>query len=186
METIIDVESTTPAILPLIKRKKIIEQHLDTSPPLDLRVRRKPRSPSPEVTYYHQPVKREPQVPEAPSSTMCFSTSPESRADSESSETSISSDPMREFVNPFSFPPLTAPKITRPFKAYPKVPLTMAMGVATAEAIMGKDSAEAYTQFRERLLSQVSFFVFFYVIATRHLYCSAIYTKLSNIVVFKL
>lgn len=46
-------------------------------------------------------------------------------------------------------------KLPRPFKAYPKDPLTVAVSVATAETILGQDSSEAYAEFRKRMLSQV-------------------------------
>ncbi|GJQ77469.1 putative basic region leucin zipper [Trypoxylus dichotomus] len=46
-------------------------------------------------------------------------------------------------------------KLPRPFKAYPKDPLSVAVSVATAETIIGQDSSEAYAEFRKRMLSQV-------------------------------
>lgn len=45
-------------------------------------------------------------------------------------------------------------KPTRPFKAYPKDPLSLPV-VSTAEAILGHASNEAYAEFRRRMLSQV-------------------------------
>ncbi|KAJ1523052.1 hypothetical protein ONE63_002180 [Megalurothrips usitatus] len=53
-------------------------------------------------------------------------------------------------------------KPTRPFKAYPKDPLSLAAGVAVnagtlgaAEAALGRASNEAYAEFRRRMLAQV-------------------------------
>lgn len=156
METILDVHATTPAIALLNKPQGRISEPLDCSPPpLDLScTRRKRRSPSPEGASYHTISKREQQVPEAPTSTMYFH-SPESRAESESSETSVSSDPMREYP-PYSFNGITGPKMVRPFKAYQKGPLPIALGVASPEDILTKDSSEAYAEYRSRFLSQVS------------------------------
>lgn len=151
METVVDLPQ---GIALLNKRQGGMAEPLDCSTPaLDLCVRRRPRSPTPEGAFYHQTTTSAPQVQETPSSTMYFS-SPGSHADSESSETSISSDPMRDFT-PYTFTGVNRPKVTRPFKAYPKDPLSLAVGVATAEAILGKDSAEAYAEFRKRMLSQV-------------------------------
>ncbi|KAK9727407.1 Basic region leucine zipper [Popillia japonica] len=45
-------------------------------------------------------------------------------------------------------------KLPRPFKAYPKDPLSVAVSVATADTILGQDSGEAYAEFRKRMLSQ--------------------------------
>ncbi|RZF48537.1 hypothetical protein LSTR_LSTR015031 [Laodelphax striatellus] len=64
-----------------------------------------------------------------------------------------------------SFPTIMAPgliapvvnrsgKPTRPFKAYPKDPLTLP-ALSTAEAILGHASNEAYAEFRRRLLPQL-------------------------------
>ncbi|KAJ8969873.1 hypothetical protein NQ317_011864 [Molorchus minor] len=45
-------------------------------------------------------------------------------------------------------------KATRPFKAYPKDPLSVALVGTTVEAL-GKDSVHAYTEFRDKVLSAV-------------------------------
>ncbi|KAG8227880.1 hypothetical protein J437_LFUL007190 [Ladona fulva] len=47
-------------------------------------------------------------------------------------------------------------KATRPFKAYPKDPLTLTVGVSTAESLLGQASNEAYVEFRKRMLQQVA------------------------------
>lgn len=50
-------------------------------------------------------------------------------------------------------------KATRPFKAYPKDPFFLALGACTADAVLGKESAEAYAEFRQKMLCQVRFFI---------------------------
>ncbi|XP_057650948.1 thyrotroph embryonic factor-like [Diorhabda carinulata] len=47
----------------------------------------------------------------------------------------------------------TKMKCSRPFKAYPKDPLCMPIISATS-TILGKDSSEAYVQFREKILAR--------------------------------
>ncbi|XP_046409198.1 protein giant [Ischnura elegans] len=47
-------------------------------------------------------------------------------------------------------------KVTRPFKAYPKDPLTLTVGVSTAESLLGQASNEAYVEFRKQMLQQVA------------------------------
>ncbi|XP_018329866.1 cell death specification protein 2-like [Agrilus planipennis] len=141
-----------------------------STPALDLCVRRR-RSPSP-IPEGAVTVKTENHhYAEAPSSTVSYG-SPNSRASSDVSDLSISSDPLRDLphypvmthlpiISPLPSTPLnnsnghSKPKITRPFKAYPKDPLTLAVGVATTETILGKDSAEAYAEFRQKMLAQV-------------------------------
>lgn len=46
------------------------------------------------------------------------------------------------------------PKLTRPFKAFPKDPLSLTMGI-TAEPFLVNDSTIAYTEFRKKMLCQV-------------------------------
>nr|CAI5861426.1 unnamed protein product [Callosobruchus analis] len=46
-------------------------------------------------------------------------------------------------------------KCNRPFKAFPKDPLSITLMGAFPPTIMGKDSAEAYAEFRQKMLSQV-------------------------------
>jgi bZIP factor len=46
--------------------------------------------------------------------------------------------------------------MTRPFKAYPKDPLTLTVGVSTAESLLGQASNEAYVEFRKQMLRQVA------------------------------
>lgn len=111
---------------------------------LDLCVKRMRRTPSPEGARYHQVPRSE---PEMPSSTVPFPR-PLSQTGSDTSESS-DSHLYHSACNGMKI------KATRPFKAYPKDPLSLAAGVATAEAILGRDSAEAYAEFRKRMLSQV-------------------------------
>ncbi|XP_071455144.1 protein giant [Hetaerina americana] len=47
-------------------------------------------------------------------------------------------------------------KVTRPFKAYPKDPLTLTVGVSTTESLLGQASNEAYVEFRKQMLRQVA------------------------------
>lgn len=53
-------------------------------------------------------------------------------------------------------------KPTRPFKAYPKDPFFLALGASTADALLGQESAEAYADFRQKMLSQVSYNFFLF------------------------
>ncbi|KAF5271901.1 hypothetical protein FQR65_LT05048 [Abscondita terminalis] len=111
---------------------------------LDLCIRHKPsRSPSPSKTLPTNPL----MYTETPSSTVVIS-SPYS----ETSEISTSSDLYRDIQikNPVQ---VMSPRVRvpRPFKAYPKDPLTM----AAAECVLGKESTEAYNEFRKRMLAQV-------------------------------
>ncbi|XP_023026069.1 giant isoform X1 [Leptinotarsa decemlineata] len=46
-------------------------------------------------------------------------------------------------------------KCSRPFKTYPNNPMAVAMASPGLENILGKESAEAYAEFRSRMLSQV-------------------------------
>lgn len=118
----------------------LLPQPMDyCSPVLDLCVRRRPRTPSPEGAHYPQVLKRDHPCPELPSSTILSSPG------SDTSETDST----------HSQNPSARPKATRPFKAYPKDPLSLAAGAATAEAVLGGDSTEAYAEFRRRMLSQV-------------------------------
>lgn len=63
-------------------------------------------------------------------------------------------------------PPLASPppqpasrpaKPTRPFKAYPKDPLSLSLGVTgNADVLLGHDPNQAYAEFRRRMLEQVT------------------------------
>lgn len=46
-------------------------------------------------------------------------------------------------------------KTNRPFKAYPKDPLSIAFISTVNEHLLGKESSEAYNEFREKMLAQV-------------------------------
>lgn len=109
------------------------------APVLDLCIRRRPRTPSPEGAHYHPVLKREHLDPELPSSTILSSPG----SDTSETDSIHSQNPSAKF------------KSTRPFKAYPKDPLSLTVGVATTEAVLGNDSTEAYEEFRKRMLSQV-------------------------------
>lgn len=126
-----------------------LTEPLDCSTPaLDLCIRKQPqRTPSPEGACYphhqndHQ--KHSYPAPETPSSTIMLS--PGSDASSVASLRSESSLPAAYLKV----------KATRPFKAYPKDPLSLAVGVAAAETILDRDYAEAYAEFRKRMLASV-------------------------------
>lgn len=55
--------------------------------------------------------------------------------------------------------PMTTPgrdgKVPRPFKAYPKDPLSLAAGFTNIDAILDTQSAEKYSAFRKRMLEQI-------------------------------
>ncbi|XP_023313099.1 protein giant-like [Anoplophora glabripennis] len=99
-------------------------------PVLDLCTRKRPLTPE----YYIDP-KRIKTPPCAVSPQSVFSDS------SEVSSTDINSN-------------CTKLKSVRPFKAYPKDPLSMAL-IGTTTDILNKDSSEAYIEFRNRMMSQV-------------------------------
>lgn len=128
--TTIQLAATPPLYYP--RRPGGMAEPLDCSTPaLDLCVRKRPRTPSPEGANYQVHVH---QKSEIPSSTIMLS--PGSEA---SSDNSLTSDPATYLKI----------KATRPFKAYPKDPLSLA-----AETILGRDSsAEAYAEFRKRMLA---------------------------------
>ncbi|XP_031339564.1 thyrotroph embryonic factor-like [Photinus pyralis] len=81
---------------------------------------------------------------EMPSSTVGVSS-----PGSETSDISTSSDLYRDVHPSPSYMPKV--KIPRPFKAYPKNPLSL----TAAECVLNKTSTEAYEEFRKRMLSQV-------------------------------
>ncbi|KAK4887179.1 hypothetical protein RN001_003450 [Aquatica leii] len=115
---------------------------------LDLCTRRQPRSPSPEndskdtTTTKHTLL-----YTETPTSTVGISS-----PGSETSDISTSSDLYRD-IQVKTLQPILSPKVKvpRPFKAYPKDPLSL----AAAECVLGRESTEAYTEFRKRMLAQV-------------------------------
>ncbi|KAK5643777.1 hypothetical protein RI129_007622 [Pyrocoelia pectoralis] len=81
---------------------------------------------------------------EMPSSTVGVSS-----PGSEISDISTSSDLYRDMHPTQSF--ISKVKVPRPFKAYPKNPLSL----SAAECVLGKTSTEAYEEFRKRMLAQV-------------------------------
>ncbi|KAL3267497.1 hypothetical protein HHI36_011620 [Cryptolaemus montrouzieri] len=83
--------------------------------------------------------------------------SPRSNSSGESSE--LSSTTCDNLVGFTKFAPL-APrtKATRPFKAYPKDPMSLAIGASAVDIVMGNlgsDSADSYAEFRAKMLEQV-------------------------------
>ncbi|RZC34807.1 bZIP 2 domain containing protein [Asbolus verrucosus] len=95
---------------------------------LDLCIRKRPPSPD-----YYSPAKR----PTVYVDSATCQYSPVSNSDSENSEIS------------------TKTKVCRPFKAYIKDPLTLAQGLVSSEMLLKKDPSEAFTEFRNKIMSQV-------------------------------
>lgn len=121
---------------------------IDCSPMvLDLS-RKRPASPD---THSFQTMKFFSSGIEPPTSSIC-STSPVSMNGSESSDNSLHSEPIMEM---HGFPLTPRAKATRPFKAYPKVPLPLPLRINDTESLLDKDSSEAYHEFRDRMLSKV-------------------------------
>lgn len=121
--------SSVTTFLPLIL--PVPPNHESHDPPvLDLCTRKRPLTPA----YLIDP-KRIETPPCAVSPQSEFSDS------SEVSSTDINSN-------------CTRPKTMRPFKAYPKDPLSIALIGSTTD-ILNKDSSEAYIEFRNRMMSQV-------------------------------
>ncbi|KAF2904551.1 hypothetical protein ILUMI_01624 [Ignelater luminosus] len=130
-----------------------------SSPILDLCIRKRSRSRSPspptsqlETNNNTSPVHSSIH-PELASSTSCGISS--SSPDSENSVMSASPNPYYDHY-PQSIVPTTTSnrlKAPRPFKAYPKDPLSLASGVNTA--VFGENSVQAYVQFRHSLLARV-------------------------------
>lgn len=131
-----------------------------TPPALNLCVRREQsRSPCPEGANQGR-------TPASPDTNMPSDIRPSSidipkslyfrpESDSSDEKSSISSE-----VNEFSPYPLvpgiaSRAKTARPFKAYPKDPFFLALGASTADAILGEESAQAYADFRKKMLLQV-------------------------------
>lgn len=136
----------------MVQEGAYIKSIPEWSPPvLDLCIKRNRKTPSPERNKCSV-IRRNSTCIEKPSSTVGIA-SPASLAESETSEISTSSDGLLGDVSSrFDHTTVTAKvKIPRPFKAYPKNPLYL----AAPECILNKESAEAYTEFRQRMLSQV-------------------------------
>ncbi|GJQ77473.1 putative basic region leucin zipper [Trypoxylus dichotomus] len=133
-----------------IMRHGGLAEPLDCSTPaLDLCIRRR-RSPSPEEARMKN--RTESLCLEPSSSSICFS-SPGSQADSEYSDTPFNTDLPYSFSTTQMVP---KSKLPRPFKAYPKDPLNIAIGVVSTETLLlGQNSADAYNEFRRKMLSQV-------------------------------
>lgn len=111
-------------------------------PILDLSIRR----PSGRIT----PPKHE----DLASSTSASICSPGSQSCSDASETSTSSDPYFEYNN--NQPNFVGKmKIPRPFKAYPKNPLSLSATVAATQCIFGGDYSDSYNRFRSNMLAQM-------------------------------
>lgn len=123
------VTTFLPLILPRTPNHD--QQYENSDPPvLDLCTRKRPLTPE----YY---------INSKPIETPPCAISPQSQFSdsSEVSSTDINSN-------------CTRLKTVRPFKAYPKDPLSLAL-IGTTTDILNKDSSEAYVEFRNRMLSQV-------------------------------
>lgn len=82
--------------------------------------------------------------------------SPESDEISSDEKSSVNSDIINHNdFSPFSQNFTSKTKTPRPFKAYPKDPFFLALGASTADALLGQESAEAYAEFRNKMLVQV-------------------------------
>ncbi|KAI4464125.1 thyrotroph embryonic factor related [Holotrichia oblita] len=133
----------------IIMRHGGLAEPLDCSTPaLDLCVRPKRRTPTPEEVYMKN--RTESLCLEPPSSSVCFS-SPGSQDSSEYSESSLNAE-SSQLISTTHIPKT---KLPRPFKAYPKDPLSIAIGVVSTETLLGQNSADAYGEFRKKMLSQV-------------------------------
>lgn len=135
--------ATSPIIgmLPLVHH--FTPQHPKEAPAvLDLCVRKRPPSPS----YSYDYNSRSPGYPET-----CLSPAKSPSATSEYSD--VSSSETRDWNANVSLEKRA--KISRPFKAFPKDPLSMAFMSNVSDQLLGKDSAEAYADFREKMLIQV-------------------------------
>ncbi|XP_065158965.1 protein giant [Atheta coriaria] len=111
-----------------------------------------PQSPANSPTHSiesHHRLTPEQNYPDPPHAMMCFS-SPSSRTGSESSE----GDQNYQYSSQTDSAENKS-KLPRPFKAYPKDPLSLAYGVVSSDAIISKDSAGAYADFRQKMLSRV-------------------------------
>lgn len=112
-----------------------------STPVLDLCTRK--RATSPPSDDNHNKLRRD--STESNTSTYKQSTSPSSTHSYEISETSQCT----ELCNATG-----KMKPTRPFKAFPKDPLSLSMGIPT-ETLLLSDSTVAYSEFRKKMLSQV-------------------------------
>lgn len=120
-----------------------------TPPALNLCVRRdNSQSPCPEgANHRRSPISPDTQTPhdqkqtDLPQKPFYFRES-----DSSDEKSSINSDDISSY---------SRTKTARPFKAYPKDPFFLALGASTADAILGQESAEAYAEFRKKMLVQV-------------------------------
>lgn len=118
-------------------------ENMDYSTPvLDLCIRK--RSSSPPSDDNHNKIRRD--STESNTSAYKLSTSPSSTHSYEVTESSQFTDLCNSS--------LTKSKTTRPFKAFPKDPLSLSMGITT-ETMLLSDSTVAYSEFRKKMLSQV-------------------------------
>ncbi|KAF5277634.1 hypothetical protein FQA39_LY06127 [Lamprigera yunnana] len=114
---------------------------------LDLCTRRAPRLPSPIISDTNLKLKNPLAYTEMPNAVAVSSPG------SEVSDLSTSSDPYRDVhVKHLQTYVTTKVKIPRPFKAYPKDPLTL---TGADECILSKESTEAYSEFRKKMMAQV-------------------------------
>ncbi|KAI4464132.1 thyrotroph embryonic factor related [Holotrichia oblita] len=117
----------------IIMRHGGLAEPLDCSTPaLDLCVRPKRRTPTPEEVYMKN--RTESLCLEPPSSSVCFS-SPGSQDSSEYSESSLNAE-SSQLISTTHIPKT---KLPRPFKAYPKDPLSIAIGVVSTETLLGQN-----------------------------------------------
>lgn len=135
-----------------------------TPPALNLCTRRnESRSPSPEgASHGLSPASPDTNMPHTDnnnkSSMMDMMPKPlYFRPDTDSSDekSSINSDGTEFTPYPLTPGMAARTKTARPFKAYPKDPFFLALGASTADAILGQESAEAYTEFRKKMMIQV-------------------------------
>lgn len=133
-----------------------VPNNYHTMEPLDFSVAI-PRSPQPLQPILPAPVKHE----DAVDLTMRGRSGGE-----ESSCSSVASDikPPSPYVHepmPPAFPSVfkKSPSMTRPFKAYPKDPMNLPIGLmggmGSAESLLSQASNEAYVEFRRQMLAQV-------------------------------
>lgn len=113
------------------------------TPVLDLCTRKRPTSPQSDDN--HNKLRRD--STESNSSTYKQSTSPSSTHSYDITDSSQCTDLCSSTS--------TKTKPTRPFKAFPKDPLSLSMGIPTETLLLSSDSTVAYSEFRKKMLSQV-------------------------------
>ncbi|KAG5881288.1 hypothetical protein JTB14_010182 [Gonioctena quinquepunctata] len=120
-----------PTFFPMIRGNPGHEIQ-DTPVVLDLCIKKRPPSPN----FPHD-------YPYCQKSTSLSCTSPKSEI------SDISSTDLNANITPMGL------KRSRPFKAYPKDPVSIALMGSPVDNIFGEESAKAFTEFRQKMLSQV-------------------------------